>query len=246
MKTRNRGWALISVLCLSLLSACGGGGGDAPASTPAAPTNPNPSPVASANSFALAAGYKARLIAGANDNFDITGDCTGTANITIERTTAAPFEGSTVIGARQTASSNLSCAPPSNPTTGFTYYNANYSPIGLSVDGGDYAVFAAPPIDLLTSVTVDNVERSIVTYNVYSNSSKATLVGTRVISYKIEPDTTTTAIFNLITKSYNTNNLLLSTQQSRYKMAADGTLTLLTIEVVFVNTAVLRLVYTKK
>lgn len=250
MKTRTRGWGAISVLCLSLLSACGGGGGggDAPAPAPAAPTNPNPNPVASTSSFALAAGYQARLIAGSNDNFDISGGCTGTANITINPLTPASFEGISGFAAPQVSTATLTnCSPASSSSSGTTYYNTSYSPLGFHVTAGgsEYAVFAAPPLNLPASVKVGDTG-TIVTYNTYSNSSKATLTGTRTLSYEIEPDTTTTAIFNLITKSFNTSNAPLSTQKSRYKMAVDGTLTLLTIEVQFETTSVLRLVYTKR
>lgn len=247
MKTRFSGWSVISALCLSLLVACGGGGGDAPASGAAgaaAPTNPNPNPVASNENFRLAAGYRAWLIAGSDDNFDITGSCSGTARIKIEPLAPATFETVTGFGSAQVSTPMLTnCI--ANTETGTTYYNANYSPIGLVVNNGEYAVFTAAPIDLPASVRVGDAG-TIVTYNRYGGSGKSPLLGTRVVSYKIEPDTTTTAIFNLITTSSNTSGLVLSTQESRYKMSIDGTLTRLTIEVKFDNALLTRLVYTKK
>jgi hypothetical protein len=51
----------------------------------------------------------------------------------------------------------------------------------------------------------------------------------------IEADTATTAIANLISKKYNASNVLTSTEQDRYRIAADGSLTLISIDIQYAN-----------
>ena len=239
---------LVGALSITLLAACGGGGGggDSPPIT-----NPPPvvGPPANTVNFQLAAGFKARIDAGANDNFDISQGCAGTANITLSPGTPATFEGVSGVGSPQTSTATLTnCQPASSSSTGTTYYNASYANLGLAVTNGEYAIFQAAPVALPTTVQIGN-SGTIVTLNTYTSSTNRTLTGTRVIRWIIEndvPSSTTTATFNLITENYNTSNLLLSTQQSRYRMAANGALAITTIDVQFSGTSVLRLLYTKR
>ena len=237
----------VGALCITVLAACGGGGGDSPAPvTPPPVTTPPPTTA----SFTVAAGFKARIDAGASDNFDISGGCTGTATIALSAGTPATFENVASIASPQTSTATLNnCQPASSSSTGFTYYNSSYANLGLAVTGGEYAAFqpASTPTALPATAQIGN-SGTIVTLNTYSNSSKTTLTGTRVVKWQIEADgtSTTSAIFALITENYNTSNLLLSTQTSRYRIAQNGTLTVTTIEVKFVGTTALNLLYTKR
>jgi hypothetical protein len=79
----------------------------------------------------------------------------------------------------------------------------------------------------------------------YTDSSKANTTGTRVLSFVVEADTADTAIVNFITRSYNTASQLMFTQQSRLRMAADGSLTLVSIDVQFSTSSTNRQIYTK-
>jgi hypothetical protein len=222
---------------LGLLAACGGGGGDA--MTPAPGVRPT-------TAFALAAGYKARIASGATDNFNLSGSCTGTATISTAAAAPATFEGVTGYSSAQASSVNFTnCAPATSSATGSTYYNASYATIGLSIVGGEYASFAAPPSDLPVAVKVGDTA-DIATLTTYTNSTKTVAKGRRVLSYVIEGDTNTTAIVNLITRSYDLGNVLLSTEQSRYHVAENGTLTRGTIDVQFSSTSTLHLLYTPK
>ena len=234
----------IGALCITLLAACGGGGGgDSPAPQPPV-INPPPTTA----SFALASGFKSRIDAGVSDTFDISDGCTGTATITLAPSRPEPFEGVTAIASPQTSTATLNnCTPASSASSGTTYYNATYANLGLAVAGGEYASFQAAPTALPTTVQIGNTG-TIVTLNTYSSSAKTTPTGTRVIKWKIEADgtSTTSAIFNLTTENYNTSNLLLSTQQSRYRMALNGALTITTIDVQFSGTSFLHLLYTKR
>ena len=228
------------VVMLSLV-ACGGGGGggggdNAPITSPTL-------------SFALANGYAARIASGSTNNFDITGSCTGTATISTAAAAPATFEGVTGYSAAQTSTVNFaanSCTPQTNTVTGTTYYNTGYVTIGQSINGGEYAKFQAPPSAFPTSVKVGDTG-DVATLITYEDSTKAVVTGKRVLSYTIENDNaTTTAIANITTKTYDTGDHLLSTQQSRYHMAEDGSLTLASIDIQFSFTSTIHLVYTAK
>lgn len=221
------------------LVGCGGGGGGSGGSSPVTPTT---------LSFALSTGYAARIASGAANNFDITGDCTGTATISTAAAVAATFEGVTGYSAAQTSTVNFaanSCTPQTNTVTGTTYYNTSYVTIGQSINGGEYAKFEAPPSAFPTSVKVGDTG-NVATMITYQDSSKAVVTGKRVLSYTIEDDTATTAIANITTKTYDTGDHLLSTQQSRYHMAEDGSLTLASIDIQFSFTSTIHLHYTAK
>ena len=83
------------------------------------------------------------------------------------------------------------------------------------------------------------------TVTVYSDSTKTTTTGQRQLSYVVESDSASTAFVTLITKSFNTANQLLFTQQSKYRIAADGTLNIVTIDVQYSTTSTTHLIYTK-
>lgn len=250
MNFRGTSSVWVGALFISLLAACGGGGGGGEAPVNAVvPPPPVTSPPPTTASFPLAAGFKARIDAGVSDSFDISQGCTGTATITLAPATSAPFEGTTAIASQQTFTASVSgCPITSGTSTGTTYYNAQYANLGFAISSGEYSSFQATPTPLPSTVQI-NSSGSIVTLNTYSSSAKTTLNGTRVIRWQIEADgtSTTSAIFNLITENYNASNLLLSLQQSRYRIAqTTGALTITTIDVQFSGTSVLRLLYTKR
>ena len=223
---------------LGVLAACGGGGGD---------VTPTVAPsIAVPIAFALAAGYKARIASGASDTFNLSGSCSGTASISTAAAVPATFEGVTGYSSAQLSSVTFTnCAPATSSATGATYYNAGYATIGLSIVGGEYASFAAPPSDLPATVKVgDNAD--VATLTTYTSSTKTVARGRRVLSYVIEGDTNTTVIANLITRSYDLGNVLLSTEQSRYHVAENGAMTRATIDVQFSGTSTLHLLYTPK
>lgn len=223
------------VLCVSLLAACGGGGDATPApSTPAV------------TSFALNAGHKARIASGATDNFNVSGSCSGTASISTAAAIPSTFEGVTGYSSAQVSTVDFTnCSPATSTDTGTTYYNAGYVPIGLSIVGGEYSMFESPPSDLPATVKVGDtaVFATLVTY---TDSTRLAATGKRVLSFAIEADTSTTAIANLMTRSYDLGNTLLSTEQSRYHMAENGTLTLASIDVQFSFTSTIHLLFTPK
>ena len=224
--------SIVATVAIGLLSGCGGGGGDSVA-TPAT-TN-----------FPLLSGYKTRIAAGSTDNFIISGTCSGTATLTNGAATANTFQSVIGYAVVQTVTVNLTnCTPSTNAVTGTGYYDANYSPLGSQVPGTEFTKYTSLPPAIPSSVKVGDTA-AYATQNVYTDSTLATATGQRFISYVIEADSANTAIANLITKSYNTAGQLLYTQQSRYRIAADGFLTIVSIDIQYSTTSSTRLLYTK-
>ena len=228
--------AAAGIVSVALLAGCGGGGGDS-AAPPSTPAN---------SVFALSAGYKARVASGANESFNLSGSCSGTATINTNAAAPSTFEGVSGFAAGQISTVNFTnCTPAASSATGTTYYNADSVNIGLSIVGGEYSKFESPPSQLPASVKVGDTA-VFATLTTYADSTKAVPTGKRVLSYMIESDTTTTAIANIITRSYDLSNQLLATQQSRYRMAETGALTLASIDVQFSTTSSIHLIYTPR
>jgi hypothetical protein len=209
---------IASLLLLIGLSACGGGGGS---SAPAGP-------VTSTLSFPFLSAYKTFTANGVTKNFTISGYCSGTGTDTESpATTATTFEGSSALSAGSaTTWTYTNCTPGSNADTSTTYYDSNYMPLGYS--GSSYGVFLTPP-SIPTSVTVGGTG-TVGTETLYTNSTKATGDGRVDFSYVIEADTSTTAIVNMIEKQYDATNVLTITAQFRYRIAATGALTPVSVD----------------
>lgn len=232
----------VGTIAVALTAACGGGGGDSGAAASAPPA------VAASGTFPLQSGYQNRILAGSTDNFTITGGfCAGTAQTVNGAAVAATFEGVTGFSATQTATvmfNKNNCSPESSTVTGVNYYDEKYTPIGSSIAGVDYARFLGNRLPLPTAAKVG--DGAIIVTLTYSDSNMNAPKGQRVWSYAVEAETSSTVIANLIVKTYDTANQLLLTQQTRYSVAADGTFTLLTIDVQYSGTAgTVHLLYTK-
>lgn len=228
--------AAAGAACAMLLAGCGGGGGDS-GSAPAPVTPPG-------LTFELDAGYRALITGGANDNFAVSGTCSGTANITVNPANPSSFEGVAGFAAVQTAThSSSNCPTLTGTVTGTTYYNTSYVRIGLSIVGGEYDKFETPPAAFPATVVVGN-NGPLATLIIYTNSSKTVAEGKRVISYEIKDGTLTTAVANIITRSFNQSNQLLTTEIDSYRIAQDGTLTLMSKDVQFSTTSQIHLLYT--
>jgi len=227
--------SVVVTLSVAFLSACGGGG----SSTPIVATQ-------AVTSFPLQSGYKSLVAAGKSNNLTVSGTCSGSATRSVSTPSAGTFEGSLELAVTSTLTLNLTnCTPASSASTSVQYYDSNYVPIGHTASGVEYGKFLTIPNQLPTSVKIgDTAVYGAET--IYSDSIKQTLKGQRNISYVIEQDgsSTSTSIVNLITKDLNTINQLLFTQQSRYRIVADGTLSLVSIDVQYSTTSSNHLVYT--
>lgn len=228
--------ALASALSAALLSACGGGGGGA-----------GTTPVGNTIDFPLQAGYKALISSGYTINFDVSGSCTGTGTQVNGKPVAATFEG---VAGRFAVTSTQSITLPncgtSQTITGSAtdYFDASLAAVGSSITDGDYGVFQAAAT-LPVTVRVGD-KGPFGTELLYADSSKATPTGKDVFSYEIGVDTASTAIGTLTTQDYDANNVLVFTEQDRYRIAADGSLTLLSVDIQYAGTNALHLVLTPK
>lgn len=226
----------VLALCAGVcwLAGCGGGGGDAGGASNIATI-----------SFPLQAGYRAYVSAGSTVTYTVSGSCAGTATIISAATIPATFEGVTGFSAADSSSITLSnCTPSSSTASGVEYYDANYTPLGTVTTGEEYARFQVLPSPLPSSVRVGDAG-TVGTLLVYTDSTKALQTGTRVLSFVVEPDTQSTAIVNVVSKDYDNLNQLLLTQQSRYRIAANGTLTPVSIDLQYSTTSTIHFVLTK-
>lgn len=197
------------------VAGCGGGGSSTPASV---------------SSFPLQVGYKALVVAGQSNNFTVTGTCPGTATFTAGAALPATFEGVAGFSATGVLNVNLTnCTAASISNTATSYYDSNYAPIGSVSPPVSYAKFLTAPPTLPASVKVGDVG-ALSTLTVYTDGTKTTVAGQVVLSYVIESDTSASAIVNVISKGYNAANVLLITQQTRYRIDAAGTLTIVSID----------------
>jgi hypothetical protein len=229
MKTYLKKATLISSVIL--FSACGGGGGGAG----------NNGPVASTNTFNIQSGYQRLKSTGFSKTFNITGTCTGTLTITAApATSATTFEGSSALsGAEVVSTSWTNCTPATGSATAVRYYDYNYVPRGYSTTG-DYGLYLTPPSVPTTARINDVVVVGSITK--YTSSAKTTPNGREDITLAMEADTATTAIANIISKTYNASGTLLWTEQDRYRVAADGSLTPLSLDIQYANGSTTHLV----
>jgi len=177
----------------------------------------------------------------------VSGTCSGTAQIVNGATAATMFEGAPALAATQMATVNFTnCTPSVSTAAGSNFYDSNYALLGSSVTGVEYAAATAgtTPAALPTSAKVGDTG-SLSTLTTYTDATKSKVTGSRTVTYSIEADTGTTAILNLIVKTFDTSNALQVTQQSRYRVAADGSLTVMTIDVQYSGNSTAHLVYTK-
>jgi len=210
----------------ALLAACGGGGGGGGGGSSAGP-------VPSTNAFPLSSGYRSLVASGQTIRFNSSGTCNGTfSNTTAPANVSTTFEGQpSLSGVSVISYSFTNCTPSSTVSTETRYYDTNYVPKGISIQGGNYGVYASTPT---VPVTVHVGDAGVIgTMNLYTSSAKTTSAGRIDESYVIEPDTATTAIVNVIDKTYNTSNVLTSTEQDRYRIQANGALTAISYDILY-------------
>lgn len=221
----------LAATAVAILTACGGGGGGG-----------SSGPVASTNSFNVLSGWQTLVSAGFTKTYSVSGTCTGTMTITAApASTSTTFEGSPALSSNSVGSfSWTGCTPGSGSTTIVRYYDSNYLPLGRSIAGGDYGIYTTSPT-LPTTAKVGDVY-VIGTLTEYTNSTKSTSAGREDTTLVMEADTATTAIANVISKSYNSSGTLTATEQNRYRVAANGSLTPISFDIQYANGSTTRLI----
>jgi len=183
-----------------MLVACGGsGGGDSTVATPAVPALP----VASPETFALKTAYVSLISTSQTKSFKISvsepyQSVSGSGTVTFGSFSPATLNGKSVLSRLTTYSGSLTgngqtISLPKSTTV--SYFDLNYNLLGES-DGATYYVLGnTPPIPEKVKV---GDRGFLYSYNLYTGSTKNTLIGTSIISYIVEPDTLTTALVSLV------------------------------------------------
>lgn len=200
----------------------------------------------SAQPFPLRAGYMNLLSRGLNYDGTISGTCIGTNSSKSSKPVSVTFEGKNAYAVTATQALVLSnCTPQNFNLTTIQYFDTNFVPLGTMDPGSEYTVFLNAVTPLPVRVAVGD-SGSFGSQSIYTDSGKATLTGRRDLSYAIEADAASTsnapsAVFNLIARSYNTANQLLSTRQVRYRVNTAGTATPLSDDTQYSTTSTVRL-----
>jgi hypothetical protein len=229
MKLRFAIFSIISIFSFGL-SGCGGGGGG------------TSGPVASTLSFPAAAAYASLEATGYSKSFTVsttgTATCSGTGNITAGPvSTATTFDitpGNTVaaLSGVETFTINLTnCSPSVISSTQTSYANpSNYFPLGATTTG-IYASYLTPAV-IPTTVTVGSTG-IVGTLSLFTDSTEATSSGREDVTYTVTADTATTAIFNIIYKTYNASSTLTATETHAWRISATGALTPINVVIAF-------------
>jgi hypothetical protein len=229
--------ALAAALCTALLAACGGGGGDA-----------GTTPVGNVIAFPLQAGYKALVSNGFSIDFAVSGDCKGAARQVNQPAAAAsaPFEGVSAFASVSTQTFDVTnCTPAHTEATETEYFDAGYASLGSTIAGSQYGVYQ-PAASFPVSVKVGDAPGTYGTELLFSDSSKVALTGRAVRTWRVDADTASTAIVTLTTQVLGPTSELETTQQSRYRVAADGMLSILSVDIQVAGANALHLVLTPK
>jgi hypothetical protein len=236
MRAMNRETLGIAVLLLAGLTACGGGGDSG------TPPSTAPAPV-----FPLQAAFNAFAPKATSVNFTISGTCSGSETVTTSAPTSATFEG--VVGQSKTTTVTgiyTNCNPPNTSfaSTTVAYYDSNFVGLGTTTSTS-YGKYLVAPTPLPALVKIGDTG-ALASETFYTDSTKTTVVGRNDVSYVIEADgsSNNSAIANLITKSFNQSNQLMVTSQQRYRIAADGSLTIVFFDVQYATTSTNHQVFT--
>lgn len=217
--------SLVTSLFVALaLAACGGGGDD------------DNDPIASTVTFPARAAFAAYLSTAHSDTFTVSGTCTGTATATSSAAAPATFEGVAGQSVSSTVAINVSnCVPATSTSTAVGYYDANMTPFGFNAGADGYGVGTGVQPGIPVTVKVgDNATVSTVT--LYSNSTKQTVTGTRVNSFTVNADTTSTALIALIQRDTTPGGQVSATVQSTYRLTTSGVASLISINTQVGNT----------
>jgi len=231
----------MSAACVAqvlLLAGCGGGGGGSSGTSGGGGSGP---------AFALQSGFKTQIQNGYTIDFDVSGSCHGTATQSRQAAAAATFEGADGFKSVATQSLNLTdCTPATTSATGTEYFDLSYAWLGSIIQGA-YGVNQAPG-SLPASVQVGDIG-SVAVEILYPDSTKTKPNGKTIRTYGIGADgasSSNSAIVLIINGNYDDADKLVFTQTDKYRMAADGSLSLLSVDVQYAGTNGLHLLMTPR
>jgi hypothetical protein len=247
----------LSLLTLLLtLAACGGGGGGGGGGDSKSGGSENSQPVASTNSFGFQSAWQKFLSSPYSKKLVVSGSCTGTLDYThsavsesfsfynsdlgFPHPTININPGFYVYNRIDTTSTLPGCVTSSSITRTTAYYDATtFSPYGYTgstaFNGATsstltFREFNASVILPATVKVGDAGVVGTVNFHQIRSFKKAEILPEKTeVTYVIEPDTTKTAIVNIISKNYGDGNNLTMIDQTRYLIDLDGNLYLSSI-----------------
>lgn len=207
----------VAVAALSLLAACGGGGGGS--SEPVTSTETFQVRTAWTNYITNTATYTG-TISGTYASYPVTGSMV----VTQGGLGAGTFEGQSALSKSTTATGNIVINGTNVPSavTATMFFDSNYVPLG-NTGGADYEVVTGT-VTIPTTARVGDTG-NFYSINRYSSSSKTLLRGTTQVSYVLEPDTATTAIFKMIKVEKDTTNTTTSNSTISFQITPSGGIT---------------------
>jgi hypothetical protein len=185
-------------------------------------------------SYDLETAFKNRLLQGFSKTFNVTGDCKGTMSATDTPAMKTTWQGQSVYAVGTTNIFNVpNCSLGVSGThSSITYYDLNFNEVAKTDSDGTYSEYVKTPRP--ASVKVGD-SGTLGTWYHWSNNSKSQSWGTDVHTYVVEADTASTALLNVIDRTYTNNNLLEITSQIRYKLNSTGTLEWYSVTIDFAN-----------
>lgn len=209
----------LSVAFLALVAACGGGGGGGGSTGPVTSTETFQVRTALTNYLINTATYTG-TVSGTYSTYPLT----GTFIVTQGNLGAGTFEGHSALSKATTASGsfivNGTTIPSAVTTT--TYFDSNYVPLGTT-GGTDYEVVTGA-VTIPTTARVGDTA-NLYSVNRYSSSTKTSQRGTTQVSYVLEPDTASTAIFKMIQVEKDNSNTTTSTSTVSFIITPTGGIT---------------------
>lgn len=217
---------LLSAVALSLVVVgCGGGDGEQ-----------RPTPVASSQSFALSQPYRATVLQTTSTrSFRAEGRASGlsfsgSGTLTLSAPTPSSFEGVAATGQTQDVAGRVSSFGQSRDiaTRRLLFTNPSSAFAGV-VDGGGYrvptATFALPATGRVGEVGLlfDAIN--------YTDSTKATRLGTSRSVYSIEADTASSVLLKIFLEDTSTANAQTYFEVQTFRLSADGRLDFVRIEI---------------
>jgi hypothetical protein len=233
---------LLSILTIPFfVAACGGGGSGGGSSGSKITT-----PVTSTDTFQLQKAYVTYVNDSNSRAFNISGTAdgdslSGSGRATAGTLSAATFEGQSALSKTQLATGNIIRAGTSIPWSGSSiiYVDSAYKLLGIN-DGEEYIVVTS--FSMLSDSAKVNATGSFYSANIYTNSTKSSVIGTRTATYALEPDTSSTALLKFSVVEKNTSGTTTSTATTVFRVTPSGGLTPIS-ESSVTSTSILTLTY---
>lgn len=247
------------VLMLAAISGCGGGGSGVP-----------PVPVvASTNTFKFQIAWQKYVSNQYSKSMNVSGSCSGTLNyfhtaisepksfyysdLSFPHPPGNVNPGYYRISNEEVISNLPGCVTSTAKTSTTLYYDAaTFAPWGFfggtAYNGetsykGYFREFG-PGVVLPTTVKVGDSGSvgTVYTYNMANFKKSGSPVGKTDVTYTIEADTASTAIVNIISKVYDSNNKLTLVDQTKYVIDSGDNLSLHMIDQQYSDTLTLHLI----